>query len=215
MITPATYTEDAINQLNQQGVDVVKPVVLYQQRNFARRHFAGEAPWGWAKKPTTLTLAADGTFTTLYSASLTALGFTPDYRHQPDVFQVISGRPVEWTPDEFMGLFDTADTSARFWVDENAGKIYSNTSGFTYAVFQKQIVDLPNDTSQDTVAEPFPDGTAVTFLLASFYALATRQELETSAYFRDQYDAWVALESNRQQGKVAWRPLDLPVTARR
>lgn len=211
MITPATYTEDAVNQLNQQGIDVVNTTILHQQRNFARRHYAGEAPWGWANKPTTLTFDADETFTDLYSVSAPS-GI--DYRHPVALWTVSGGCVLDWQIVPFAQLFETT-SEPRFWVDENAGTVYSNTSGDAYCLHQEELTDLPLNTSQDAVAEPFPNATAITWKLAEFYVLATRQEKGSAQYFADKYSDQLSLDLGLEAAKLGRLDLALPVARKR
>lgn len=209
-ITPATYTEDAVNQLNQQGVDVVNPTILYQQRNLARRQYAGEYPWRWAEVNSTLTTTLDGT-TGLYTVPLPA---TIDTRFPVTAWSTVSGVPTDWKQVSYRELFIlNADPS--YYLDVVNNKVQSNTSGTFTLNFQKAIVDLPNNTSQDAVVEPFPNATAITFLLASYYVLSTRQEIGTAQYFEDKYNAQLADDIEKAAEKIGVIDLTLPMKARR
>lgn len=209
--TPGTYTNDAISHLNQQLGDVVNTTILYRQRNLARRQYTGEYAWSWASNPTTLTFEADVTFTTLFSATAPT---DIDYRHIPKLWVVNSGTVDEFIHVDFSKLFETTQEN-RFWVDENNGKIYSNVEGTVYALYQQDITDLPENATLDAVAEPFSSGTAITWLLSSFYVLATRQEMGTSEFFNDKYSAQLEDDIAKEQGKQPLIKMELPVTRKR
>lgn len=211
MITPATYTEDAVNQLNQQGVDVVNPTILYQQRNLARRQYAGEFPWRWATLHTTLTFVLDAP-TGLYAASLPS---GRDDRFPVTVSSIIGSAPKNWTETDYASLFLTS-TIPNYYLDTANSRILSNCGAVTaYLEYQKEIVDLPVNTTQDSTAEPFPNATAITFLLASYYVLSTRQKTGTASFFKDQYDAQLLDDVDKETAKIGVIDLNLPVTGRR
>lgn len=211
MITPATYTEDAINQLNQQGIDVVKPVVLYQQRNLARRQYCGEYPWRWLTRHVALTFVLDVP-TGLYTAILPS---DVDFRFPSIPSSLWNGRTRFWSPVSYPDLFLAySGESPRFYLDQYASRVLSGTAGTAILEYQAQIADLPTNTTLDGTPDPIPNANALTFLLASYYVLATRQELGTAQYFGDKYDAQVQDDVSKANAQVEVRSVSMPVTGR-
>jgi|GEM_PF-5992863 hypothetical protein len=197
MITAGKLISDAIQQLNQQGVDVDQPDILYAQRNLARRAYAGEYPWSWLAGHGSVTFASG-------SAPFAEAAFPADAnpRFPVTAWSVIGGEPADWDRTDYKGCARTLGAVPRFHADHAARKAFSNAGdgAEAYLDYTRSLEDLPGDASADSQEEPYPDGMAVTWKLCSFYVFATQgQELGPRDYFEGLYSDQVAEDIRKDQ----------------
>ena len=218
MVTPGIIKEDAINQLNKKGVQIVDPTILYQQYNRARRSYTGDFDWSWMNINATLSFVLDSTVGSVTNGMYIATMPTDwDMRYVPKFWTLVSSKPTYWTYASFASSQTPNQSTTVYTVDYRARTVIAGTNGpvTAYMQYQTDIVDLPITTAMDANREPWNHGETVTNLLIAYYWLATERQSGKHETFMNAYQMGLKTDISRDIDKEGVLRIQYPRRKRR
>lgn len=218
MITPGIVKEDAINQLNKKGTQIVDPTILYQQYNRARRCYTGDFDWSWMNANAIITFNLDSTVGSVTNGMYIApMPADWDSRFVPKFWTVISSKPTYWTYGSFADSQTANQSVTTFTVDYRAKIVIAGikVTSTAYMQYQTDIVDLPITTSMDGNREPWNHGETITNLLIAYYWLATERQSGKHETFMNAYQMGLKVDISRDIDKEGVLRIQYPKRKRR